>query len=115
MRFFGNIRDYIHWTASVGILLTYFFVSTSVDLFHNESYEQSRTGEPSTNAIPDNGQCPACTFKAGSNCTQPPCKPNLVALEVDIQSQPILHSVHIPSVQWMSSIVLRGPPSTIIS
>jgi len=115
MWFFGKIRHHIRWTASIAVLLTYFFVTTSVDLLHDESCKHDGAGESDTNSTPDNDRCPACMFKAGSNSTQPACQPALVSLQLDFRGQPILHSAYIPCTQWMSSIVLRGPPSAIIS
>ena len=101
--------------GSIAVVLVYFFVAVAVDLFHNESYEFGERSGETAKRIAHNDPCPACMFKAGSNTTQPICQSAPAMLQANVVSQPVLLSISASRVQWIYSIVLRAPPSAIIS
>lgn len=99
----------------MAVVLVYFFVTTAVDLFHNEACEFGGQCGEAAKTIAHNDPCPACMFKAGSNTTEPVCQSAPAVPQVNVVCQPILLSISPSRVQWIYSIVLRGPPSVAIS
>jgi hypothetical protein len=112
MRLVRRKRLGIRWMASIAVAVTYFLVTTGVDLFHNECCEQGQLGEQSTSTIFHNAPCPACAFTATSNSPSPMCQFALVAPQVPVICQPAPHQAHASRAQWTHSIVLRAPPTS---
>lgn len=105
----------LHRTVSIAVVLAYFFISVAVDLFHSEACEKSGTNTVGADGILDNSPCLACSFNAGSNSAQPECQLALSVLGVDVFSQPAPCPTYAPQVRLTTCILLRAPPSEIIS
>ena len=105
----------IHTIAVIVAVVSYSFVTTTVDLFHSESCAAGQASRRAANAILDNDPCPACMFKAGSNSVEPVCQSPLAGFDIDLLAQPVPHSTSALLTQWTSSVMLRAPPLSAVS
>lgn len=99
----------------VAVVVLYAFVASTVDLFHNEEHQFRNTDAAHTNVIPDNGQCPACTFLAGHSSTGADYGPALTSFEYLLISRFLPRVTVVIRNEWTFSVVPRAPPSTVIS
>ena len=97
------------------VVVLYALVVSTVDLFHNEEHQFRNTDAAHTDVIPDNDQCPACTFLAGHSSTGTDYGPALTSFEFLLISRFSPNVTVVIRDEWAFSVVSRAPPSTVIS
>lgn len=112
---FWEKRFAIRRAASAVTLAVYLFLSTSVDLFHNEICMFGAEQPVATDVISHNEPCLACKFLAGHNSTEVNQSSILVGTEFIIISQSIPLLTTVNHNAWSYSIISRAPPLFTIS
>ena len=104
-----------HKTLTTVILAVYLFLTTSVDLFHNEVCMFGAMQPVNTDVLSHNDPCPACKFLAGHNSTEVGQDSILGGIEFTDISQFIPFLTILNHDEWSCSIISRAPPLFSIS
>ena len=112
---FSKKRFSIHNVASAVIVVEYLFLSTSVDLFHNENCIFGVEQPFGADVISHNDPCPACKFLAGYNSIEVNQDSISFGTEYLLIPQFIPFSTIVNHDAWSYSIISRAPPLLTIS
>jgi hypothetical protein len=100
---------------SVVVVVIYAFMTSAIDLFHNDEFLFGMVHTDTSGNIFHNDTCPACKFLDSSNSTEADFSPYLVITTTQVISQPLPHLTVINNDEWSCSITSRAPPSNTIS
>lgn len=108
-------RVRFHQAAAIAVFAVYFFITTSVDLFHTEDCIFGNLHSEVANTISSNHPCPACAFLAGHHSTGVDYTPALLNAELLFALRSLPPLAIICCHEWAYSIISRAPPLTILS
>ena len=112
---FSKRHSKICHTMSVLVFVVYAFMTSAIDLFHNDECLFGAVHTDTSDILCHNDSCPACKFLDSSNSTEADFNPSLVITTTQVFSQPLPHSIVINHDEWSCSNTSRAPPPITIS